>query len=214
MSAPPRIEPPELSALALVIDTPRLTLRPLATSDVDAIWPLARDPELSRNLSWEPHVDREETAAFIAGKIGELAAGTSATWAIVPRAGDRAGQLSGVVSLDAIRWQFRAWRMDRAALGYWLAPALWNQGLMSEAALAATRWGFETLGLHKIVVSCVDGNVGSQRVIEKIGFRFLALYLEDFYRHGRWHDHRFYELTAAEWADSARTGRFTRMPRP
>ena len=46
---------------------------------------------------------------------------------------------------------------------------------MTEAATAALRFAFETLGLHKVTIGCVEGNDGSQRVIEKLGFRFLAI---------------------------------------
>jgi len=77
---------------------------------------------------------------------------------------------------------------------------------MSEAALAATRWGFETLGLHKITVGHVEGNAASKRIIEKIGFRYLACFEEDAWKDGRWLRHQRYELTAAEWASrSARS---------
>jgi hypothetical protein len=35
--------------------------------------------------------------------------GTSIAWAIVFE-----GQVVGVISIDGIRWEFRAWRMDKA----------------------------------------------------------------------------------------------------
>ena len=55
----------------------------------------------------------------------------------------------------------RAWRVDRAELGYWLAPALWSQGLMTEAAhRGGDASAFETLGLHKITVGCFAENDG------------------------------------------------------
>jgi RimJ/RimL family protein N-acetyltransferase len=84
---------------------------------------------------------------------------------------------------------------------------------MSEAATAALRFAFEMLGLHKVTIGCVEGNEASRAIIEKLGFRFLAIQQEDFYRFGRWWDHRRYELTASEWGDSTRTLRFNR-PRP
>ena len=207
-SAPPR-PIPELAKLPLVIETPRLVLRPFAMSDVDELWPYVSDPELPKMMSWSAHTERAETVGFLERRIAALAAGSAVTWAIV-----RDGRLIGNISLDGIMWGFRAWRMDRAELGYWVGRPHWGQGVMSEAALAATQWGFETLGLHKITIGCVEGNHASQRIIEKLGYRFLAIFEEDFWRDGRWQAHRRYELTAAEWADSARTMRFSRPSRP
>lgn len=204
-SAPPRPGIPTLTDLPLVLETPRLVLRPLALGDADALHPLAADPEVSRMMSWEPHRDRAETVAFLERMIAAREAGTSCGWAIVID-----GTPAGVISLDQITWQLRAWRIDRAELGYWLGRPRWGQGYMSEAATAALRFAFEELGLHKVTIGCIDGNDASRSIIEKLGFRFLALHQDDVFRSGRWWDHRRYELTASEWADSTRTLRFRR----
>ena len=188
-----------------MITLPRVTLRPWRLEDADDIWPYVSEPDFPKMMSWAAHRDRSETVAFIQSRIDALAAGTSATWAI-----EHEGHAAGAIGLDGIRWHFAAWRIDRAEIGYWLAPPLWGRGIMTEAATAVTRWGFETLGLHKITIGCVEGNLASRRIIEKIGYRFLAVLEEDFWRDGRWQAHRRYELTAAEWADSARTLRFSR----
>jgi ribosomal-protein-alanine N-acetyltransferase len=208
MASPPPRAIPELAQLSLVVETPRLRLRPMVLADVDDLYAFTSNAELPRMMSWNAHTDRRQTHDWVRGNIDELAQGTCVAWTIVH--GDRP---SGCISLDGITWEFRAWRIDRAELGYWLAPPLWGKGLMSEAALAATRWGFETLGLHKITIGCVEGNLASQKIIERLGYRFLALFEEDFWRDGRWQHHRRYEMTAAEWSDAARTLRFNK-PRP
>src|SRR5262245_16489911 len=179
MSAPPR-PIPHLARPPLVIETPRLVLRPFERGDADALWPYVSDPELPKMMSWSAHKDRAETVAFLDHKIAALANGTSIAWAIV-----RDGNVIGNISLDGITWELRSWRIDRAELGYWVGRPHWGQGGMSEAALAATQWGFETLGLHKITIGCVEGNAASQRIIEKLGYRFLAIHEEDFWRDGR-----------------------------
>ena len=75
---------------------------------------------------------------------------------------------------------------------------------------AATRWAFETLGLHKVTIGCFEPNIGSRKVIERVGFRYLSRHEEDVWKDGRWLAHLRYELTAGEWADSTRTLRFNR----
>jgi ribosomal-protein-alanine N-acetyltransferase len=207
-SAPPVATPPVLSELALVIDTPRLRLRPIAEDDVDALWPHATDPQLSRYMSWSPHADKSETLAFVRSSIETCARGTDLQWAI-----EHEGIVAGCIGLNAIVRELRTWRVDRAELGYWIAAPLWGKGLMTEAATAATRWAFHTLRLHKVMVACLEENVGSRRVIEKVGFRLVGRFEDDVWRAGRWFSHLRYELVASEWDELARTQRFNR-PRP
>ncbi|MBV8762322.1 MAG: GNAT family N-acetyltransferase [Deltaproteobacteria bacterium] len=208
MTSPPPREPTKLSEVPLVIETPRLVMRPLELGDADALFPFASDPELSKNMSWDPHRDRSETVGFLQRMAASYAANSGIGWAITHE-----GAVIGVISVEGIRWDFRAWRMDKAEIGYWLGRPHWGKGLMSEAAFAVLRWSFETLGLHKVTIGCVEGNDASRAIIEKLGFRFLAIFEEDFWRFGRWWDHRRYELTAGEYADSTRTMKFSR-PRP
>jgi len=73
------------------------------------------------------------------------------------------------------------------------------------------RYGFETIGLHKIVVTCIAENVASRRVIEKAAFRWVGRAEDDVWRDGKWHAHLLYELTAPEWPDVHTT---LRVPRP
>lgn len=206
-SAPPR-PIPRIADLPLVVETQRLVLRPLELGDADALHEYASDAEVSKWMAWDPHTERATTVAFLERMIAARESGTSVGWAILVD-----GKPAGVISLDGITWQFRAWRVDRAEMGYWLGKPFWGQGYMSEAATAGVRFAFETLGLHKVTIGCVEGNEASRTIIEKLGFRFLAMYQEDFYRFGRWWDHRRYELVASEWGDSTRTLRFNR-PRP
>ena len=49
-----------------------------------------------------------------------------------------------------------------------LAHAYWGQGLASEAAARALRFGFETLGLEEIVAFTTVGNHRSRAVMERL----------------------------------------------
>jgi ribosomal-protein-alanine N-acetyltransferase len=205
-SAPPNPTIPTLNRLELVLDTERVRLRPFTRDDIDALWPVVSDPDFPKMMSWAAHGDREVTAGFIAATLDELAGNTGVTWAI-----ERAGRAIGCIALDSITWALRAWRVDRAELGYWLAPAHWGQGLMTEAAAAVVRCAFQTIGLHKLKVGCISENAASRRVIEKLGFRFVGRLEDDVWRDGRWWSHLRYEMTAPEWPDVHTT---MRMERP
>jgi len=57
-------------------------------------------------------------------------------------------------------------------VGYRLAKKFWRRGLATEAARASLRYGFETLGLDRIVAVVQPENAASCRVIEKTGLRY------------------------------------------
>ena len=76
----------------------------------------------------------------------------------------------------------RLHRLHRAALprglvrrrtpdGGWLASGLpfWGRGLATEGATASLRYGFEELGLDRIISIAVPENLASRRVMEKLG---------------------------------------------
>jgi ribosomal-protein-alanine N-acetyltransferase len=207
-SAPPRSVIPKLSELDLVIETARLKLRPYVEADAEAIWPIVSQAEFPKHMSWAAHADIEETRTFVRGQAAGIATNGGVNWAI-----EYDGRAQGSIGLLGIKWAVAAQRVDRAELGYWLAPALWGKGLMTEAATAAVRFGFETIGLHKVTTRCFAENLGSRRVIEKVGFRFLGRAEDDVWRDGRWHTHLVYELTSPEWPDVHTTMRVSR-PRP
>jgi ribosomal-protein-alanine N-acetyltransferase len=52
------------------------------------------------------------------------------------------------------------WRLDRS---------YWGRGLATEGALASLRYGFEELGLARIISITVPENLASRRVMEKTG---------------------------------------------
>jgi ribosomal-protein-alanine N-acetyltransferase len=208
MSAPPRPQIPKLAELPLAIATEHLRLRPFVETDVEAIWPVVSEPSFPRMMSWAAHTDRDQTLAWVRRKIGEVAEGVGVVWVI-----EHDGRAAGCLGFDEIEWHLNALRVDRSELGFWLAPALWNKGFMTEAATAVVRFGFETIGLHKITTRCFAENTGSRRVIEKVGFRFVGRQEEDVWRDGKWSTHLAYELTAPEWPDVHTTLRVNR-PRP
>jgi ribosomal-protein-alanine N-acetyltransferase len=204
----PRPAIPTMSELDLVIPTARLTIRPFVDGDVDPVFAIASQPEFSKHMSWRAHADKATTKEFITHSLAVAASNAGAVWAI-----EHDGKTVGCIGLDNLRWHLGSLRVDRAELGYWLAPALWNKGLMTEAASAVMRFAFEKIGLHKVTTRCFVDNAASRRVIEKVGFRFVGRAEEDVWRDSRWITQLLYEMTAPEWPDVHTTMRINR-PRP
>lgn len=62
-------------------------------------------------------------------------------------------------------------RPATAGVGYWIATPARNRGVASAAVTLLCAWAFEALGLKRIDLWTVPGNVASERVAERAGFR-------------------------------------------
>ena len=70
-----------------------------------------------------------------------------------------------------------AFRGPEIEVGYRLKSPYWGKGYATEVARSAVAYGFDTLGLERIVAVTHPENVASQRVLEKAGLRFQGMSL-------------------------------------
>ncbi|MEQ1578760.1 MAG: GNAT family N-acetyltransferase [Hyphomicrobium sp.] len=63
---------------------------------------------------------------------------------------------------------------DAVEIGYWIGKPWWGQGFATEAARELVRYCFTTAGIKRLVCCHFIDNPGSQRVIEKLGFKSLG----------------------------------------
>jgi RimJ/RimL family protein N-acetyltransferase len=82
---------------------------------------------------------------------------------------------------------------DVIGLAYAVVAEHWNRGFATEMAQASLEIGFGRLGFAEICSWTLPVNLASQRVMEKLGFR----YERDFEFAGL--RHRFYRLVAHDW---------------
>ncbi|WP_192821567.1 GNAT family N-acetyltransferase [Rufibacter sp. LB8] len=88
---------------------------------------------------------------------------------------------------------------EEAALWYVLNQTYWGKGYATEAARALMGFGFEHLHLHRIWADCDPRNVGSYKVMEKLGMRHEAHFRENIFIKGEWCDSLVYALLSREW---------------
>jgi RimJ/RimL family protein N-acetyltransferase len=90
-------------------------------------------------------------------------------------------------------------KQGEANIGYELSSAHWGHGYATEAARAIINFGFEELNLHRVWSWCVAENIGSYRVMEKIGMKFEGRLRQREFIKGEWHDHLVYAILRDEW---------------
>jgi ribosomal-protein-alanine N-acetyltransferase len=62
----------------------------------------------------------------------------------------------------------------RVEIGYNIIPAYEGQGYATEMARRVIDWAFQMPGIQVITAECLDDNIGSIRVLEKVGMRRLT----------------------------------------
>jgi ribosomal-protein-alanine N-acetyltransferase len=60
-------------------------------------------------------------------------------------------------------------------VGYRFLKEHWGHGYATESALASIAFGFDEVGLERIVAVALESNVASRRVLEKCGLREIGL---------------------------------------
>lgn len=177
----------------------RIVLRPLDARDFQA-WREVRRRNTDWLTRWEPRripgqadvVEHKE--AFVArcsARAREWQLGTGFGFGIFTDGGEFVGELN----LSSVqRGPFQ-----NAYIGYWIDQRHAGKGYTPEAVVAAFRYCFEDLGLHRLQIAIIPRNGASRRVVEKLGLREEGVALRYLEINGVWEDHVRYAITAEEW---------------
>jgi 3-dehydroquinate dehydratase/shikimate dehydrogenase len=144
------------------IRTERLILRPWTEEDFEPFAKMNADP---RVLEYFPSVLSRDESDQLARKIKITIEETGwGFWAVsVPEVADFIGFIG-------LRYDdFPAHFTPAVEIGWRLAFDHWGKGYATEGALAALKYGFETLKLNEIVSFTTEKNLRSRGVMEKIG---------------------------------------------
>lgn len=173
------------------LETARLTLRQLTAADLPTLVALAGESAVALNTINVPHpYHLADAHQWLRVSEAAYAAGEGVTFAIELK---QTAEFIGSIGLGLEP------RFDRAEVGYWLGIPYWNQGLMSEALAAMLRFGFETLGLNKILATHFANNPASGAVMRKNHMVKEAELAQHVKRAGHYLDVVQYRLTRQEY---------------
>lgn len=168
------------------IETARLILRPARESDLDDMHAVLSSAEATRWWSSPPHESVDQTRDWLSAMIAGGAAGLDM---VVVRDGRVIGKAGFYTPPD---------------IGYILHPDHWGQGLAGEAVTAMLDRYF-TATDHDHTKADVDPeNIGSIRLLEKMGFVRTGFGERTWNVGGVWKDSFFYTLTREAWTARAR----------
>ncbi|PRX54600.1 GNAT family N-acetyltransferase [Flagellimonas meridianipacifica] len=78
------------------------------------------------------------------------------------------------------------------AIAYWIAEPYWGKGIATSAIEQILRYGFEELELTRIYAKPFGTNIGSQRVLEKMGFALEATISKAVFKNNMYLDEKIY----------------------
>jgi RimJ/RimL family protein N-acetyltransferase len=164
------------------LSTERLTLRPYVEADLDVMAAMFGDPEVTAH-TFLGRQDRDGTAHVLAEYVSFFAERGYGMYAILRRDD---GSYLGEAGLFVTP-------MGPLALRYALNKSAWGRGYAVEASAAIIDDSFDRLGLDRLIAGVIPANVGSNRVMEKLGFVPGEMLTAG------GHEFRIFEITAEAW---------------
>lgn len=170
------------------IETERTVLRNLTSDDAEDFYTLNLDQEVLKFTGDEPFKNIRVAENFLTKYeqyskygVGRLAVIDKTTSKFIGWCGLK-------YSLDK----------DEYDIGFRFFKQYWNRGFATETALRCLDFGFNDLGLERIVGRAMKENIASIKVLAKIGMTFKEIFNLD------GHEGVIYELTKNEYEKESR----------
>jgi len=188
------------------LETERLILRKFMLDDFPDVHSYASVSKNTIYMVWGPNTT-EQSQAFISMAISKAEENpcTNYQYAAVLK---ETGNLVGACNL--------ALSGDEAEIGWILHRNYWKQSYGTEMGKALLELGFDELRLHRILAHCDAENIGSYRVMDKIGMRREGLFFESRPAHKqsdkKYSDELSYAILKDEWDTGKEIAYYKTLP--
>jgi ribosomal-protein-alanine N-acetyltransferase len=141
-----------------------IELRPPLPEDAEILYPMLDGTSVCDTLAWDGPESAEEFSQGLALRSLEVLAGEKHFFTIVLK---QTGEPIGSCDL-----RFEGDEKTVANVGLWIGEPFQGRGYGTQVVGALAAYGFEQLGLDKIVADIFVGNWASRRAFEKNGFDY------------------------------------------
>lgn len=177
----------------MLLETQRLQLRTLSKADVEDVLIFQGDQESVLYIPWEARSRDEVLEALGRAEtyLGLDCDTKSLLLAVVLKeTGQVIGQLNTTI-VDAPNFT--------ANIGYVLNAEFRGQGFVNESMVALIDDIFSNHNVMRIIADIDIRNLNSVKVVEKLGFRREATFIENDWCKGEWCSMHLYALLKREW---------------
>jgi len=147
-----------------VLETERLSLRPMTNDDVSFVLELVNEPSFIQNIGDRKVRTIEDARAYILnGPVKSYEKHGFGLYVVVLKETNESIGMCGLIKRDGL---------EDVDIGYALLPKFWSKGYAVEAARAVKEYAKDVIGLKRLVAIVDPANEGSIRVLEKIGLLY------------------------------------------
>lgn len=154
-----------------MIETKRLIIRPWQIDDAEALYKYASDSRVSELALWPTHESAEMSREVIEDFFIPFS-----SYAIVLKA---TNEPVGCIGLVPQGGEHHELADNEREVGYWIGHPYWGQGITTETLMAMIEFYRDSMGLKSLLITTDSKNIGSQRVAEKCGFKYVEDYEND-----------------------------------
>lgn len=157
-----------------IIETERLWLRPIEKNDVDRIFLLDSNPEVMKYIGVPVVKELHESEKVIDRIQKQYIDYGIGRFAVIEKATNLLIGWSGLKYLtETINDHINIYD-----LGYRFLPEFWGKGYATEAAKPFVKLAFEELKLEKLYAMAHAENIGSNKILQKLGFQQNGTFAE------------------------------------
>jgi RimJ/RimL family protein N-acetyltransferase len=177
----------------LPITTSRLMLRPFKSSDLTFFHSMVSREDVCRYLPWGP-MDMDQARAKLEQRLRQTRLDADGDPLVLVAEERDSGRMVGEFML-----MLKSLHSHQGEVGWSLHPDAQGRGFATEGARAMLGLGFDDLGLHRIAAGCDPRNTASLRVMDRLGMRREAEFVESEWAKGEWIGEVIYGMLASEW---------------
>lgn len=175
----------------LILHTSQLELRPITIADAEAIFVYRSDKITNQYQGFIPETV-EDVKTFI-NKCAKEADMVN-TWFQLAIILKETNTIIGDVGIHYID-------IAQVELGYTIAKEHQGKGYAKSALKALINDLFGEGNRHRITASIDTQNIPSIKLVESLGFRKEAHFIESYYNNGKWVDDLQYAILQREWKE-------------
>ena len=186
------------------IDTNRLLIRPISPSDTEKVFEYRSDKETNKYQGWIPKTvnDVEAFIEKLAKQINE-----PETWFQFVMVEKKSGNIVGDLGVH-----FFGEENLQVEIGCTLNKLYQGNGYATESVECILDYLFNNLEKHRIITSIDPQNTHSIRLVERVGFRKEAHFIESLFINGKWVDDLVYALTKKDWDKKKNSSKVVEFP--
>ena len=179
------------------LETERLILRKITFDDIEDMFEYCSNDEVTKYVTWETHQSIAETKEFVKIAHSQYVDKMVAPWAIEYKEN---GKMIGTV--DFVWWR-PAHR--NAEIGCVISQDYWSKGISTEAVKKVLQFGFRKMDLVRIQARCFTENIGSAKVLEKVGMSFEGILRKGMFVKGKYPDLKMYSILREEFFEDEKS---------